>query len=316
MRINSAVLAALTICAGCLAQGVATLSWSAAPLWPLNGDVSRFKSDQYVFLNVAASEYVVALRSPDGAVERTLHAPIHNRVAPEVATTVSLDSDGRFHYLYTLSNRASAAMPLQRWALAVEEVGHQLTLSHPVWKGGQTDAKLPGISRDQHEVYQWVSPADGALASGQAISGFEVVSDLAPGYILGAFDGKVNTPELTPEDWASLPVPAAEQLKRALGTAWDSRTLQVIGPRFAPGAELDVVEANFLFGVRDLKRVNRITNDSIVENQLESTLSEALYHPEAPVTASGLDSLKPVAGSGEAELLTALKLTMASLRAN
>jgi hypothetical protein len=289
---------------------------SSVPLWPQSGDISGFPTSQYVYLEPVPNNYVVAIRAQDGSVGRIVRAPIHSAVTPVVTTSVSMDSAGLFHYTYVLSNGSSARAQLEKWALAIENVGHQMAVSHPSWKGGQTDAKLPGISRDQHEVYQWVSPSDGALAAGQTISGFEVVSDLAPGYILSAFYGKASTPELTPEDWASLPESAAAQLRSALGTAWDSQTLQVIGPRFTPGAGLMSVEANYLFGVRKLKRITRIAKYSAFVNELESTLSEALYHPEAPVTASGLDSLKPIAASGEAEALTALKLALASLQVN
>jgi hypothetical protein len=313
MRVNSVLVAALALYASAFAQSSATLSFSAAPLWPLSGDVSRFSVDQYVFTSPAVSEYVVALRSADGAVERTLRAPIHNKVAPEVTASVSRDSDGKFHYLYSVSNGVSAAMPIERWALAIEEVGHQLVLSHPSWKGGQSAAKLPGISREQHEVYQWESAENGALSPGKTASEFEIVSDLAPGYVLGVFYGKASTPELTAEDWASLPEPAAAQLRNALSTRWDSQSRQVVGPRFPPGAELDVVEANFYFGLREMQTSGRIARDSTVGNELGSALNDSLQQAEITVPPV-LDSLKPAAGSKEAELLSAFRLTLSSLR--
>jgi hypothetical protein len=204
-------------------------------------------------------------------------------------------------------------MPIERWALAIEEVGHQLVLSHPSWKGGQSAAKLPGISRGQHEVYQWESAENGALSPGKTASEFEIVSDLAPGYVLGVFYGKASTPELTAEDWASLPEPAAAQLRNALSTRWDSQSRQVVGPRFPPRAELDVVEANFYLGLREMQTSGRIAVDSTVGNELESALNRSLQQAGITVPPT-LDSLKPAAGSREAELLSALGLALSSLQ--
>jgi hypothetical protein len=312
-------IAALTMCTALCGQN--TWRLSPVPLWPKNGDISKSPSDQYVYLEPVPNDYVVAIRGQDGAVDRIVRAPIHNAINPEVAVSVSRDSDGQFRYRYTLSNGVSARTPIQRWAVAEEETGHQLILSHSnasssgpsSWKGGFIEAKLPGISRDQHEVYQWESPGDGPLGAGQSMSGFEIVSDLAPGFILAAFYGQTSVPEMTQEEWRSLPKPAAIQLRQALGTAWDSKTQQIIGPRFAPDASLYAVQANFLFGVRGLKIENRIGKDSPAASELEAALEQTLLESGRPVPESRLDSLKQRAVPREMTAIVALRLTLESL---
>ena len=218
MRTKALSTAVFALCATGFGQDRGVWQLSPVPIWPRSGDISRFPDQQYVFLDPTDgnSEYVVAIRSQDGkAVERTLRAPLHNAVAPEIAATVTKDQDGRFHYHYTLSNGPSARKAIQRWVFAVEQNGHEIELKHPSWKGAHSDAKLPGVSTIYHEVYKWETSADSALEPGQSERGFEVVSDLAPGYVLAAFYGRVSAPELTPEDWTGLPEPAVEPCHRS-----------------------------------------------------------------------------------------------------
>jgi hypothetical protein len=302
-------------CVIALAQQNGGVRLGPVPVVSPDADLAGYPANQFVYLNPQSAEYIVVIRTPDGRIDRLVHAPLHNGVAVGLTSSVSRGSDGLYHYRYSLSNGTAARQSVQRWALAVEEVGHQVVLSHPSWRGAQADTKLLGISRDRHEVYQWTSPEGGALGSGSSITGFEIVSDLAPGYILGAFYGMPATPELALGDWASLPQPAAEQLRNALGTAWDAQSRQMIGPRFTPGAELEMVEANFLHGVRDLKANKRITKDSVVGDELESTLKEALSQPGGVDPTSSLESLNPAAGTPEGELVAALRLTLAALQA-
>jgi hypothetical protein len=309
--------ALVAICAPGIAQTGASLRISPVPLWPKNADLSSFPPDQYVFLELPANNYVVAIRSQEGLIERLIRAPIHNQVAPAVTVAVSRDPDGRFHYRYTVSNGSSARTPIQRWAVAVEQVGHQVEPSFsstagPVWTV-RAGSALPGISRERHEAYEWLSPPDGCLDPGKTLAGFEIVSDLAPGFILGVFYGQSVVPELNPEDWASLPGAAAAQLRSALATAWDGQALQVLGPRFTSDAGADVVQANFLFGVRDAKMRNRIWADSAVGKELESALDEALGEPGKVVENTRLDILSKTAKPSEGEIINAMKLTIESL---
>jgi hypothetical protein len=246
-------------------------------------------------------------------VDRLIHAPLHNRVEPTVAASVSRDSDGHYHYSYVVTNGSTAQMPLRRWALGIENIGHGLSLSHSLWKGGATSATLPGVSRARHEVYQWESPDGAHLKPGAALAGFEIVSDLAPGFVLAAFYGENSVPELTGEDWASLPEAAAAQLRQALGTAWDSQTQHIIGPRFATGDSVTEMQANFLVGMRIWKAQN-ILGDSDVVKGLETELNDALSEPDrAAVSPERLASLRPKARSKEEEVVSALKLTTANV---
>ena len=297
--------------ASLFAQTGMTVGFSPVPLWQQSGDVSGSPASQYVFLELSHDDYVVALRSPAGAVERLIHAPLHNWVEPTIAASVSRDSDGHYHYSYVVTNASTAQMPLRRWALGIENIGHGLALSHPVWKGGASSATLPGVSRERHEVYQWESPEGALLQPGATLAGFEIVSDLAPGFVLAAFYGENSVPELTREDWASLPEAAAAQLRQVLGTAWDSQTQHIIGPQFAPGDSVTEVQANFLTGMR-IWKMSKILGDSDVVKSLETALTDALSEPDKVVSPEGLASLRPKARSKEEEVVSALRLIFAN----
>jgi hypothetical protein len=288
---------------------------SPNPLWPEDNDSSASGRKQYVFFNPGQNEYVVPIRSANGQVERLLHVPTHNQVDPLVKTAVSRDAAGLYHYRYSLSNGPSARMPLARWAFSTEGVYKVMSLTHPTWAGGATPEKLTGVRmRDSRRDFQWASPQGEAVAAGRSLDGFEIVSDLAPGYIPAAFLGVPTTPELTAEDRASLPPPAAAQLKQSLNTATDARTGRIIGPLFDSGATWDGVEANYLSGIRELKLTGAAAKDSVAEKQLESLLEAALLAQGAPIEASQLDALNKGAGPAEAEAISALKAALGPLQ--
>ena len=288
---------------------------SSAPFWPADDEASARGKPQYVFLNATRTEYVVPLRSANGQVERLLHAPIHNLVDPVVRTAVSRDAAGLYHYLYSLSNGPSARMPLARWALPIEGTYKVMKLTHHTWTADAPPEKLTGLRvRVYHQVFEWSSPQDSPLAAGRSLDGFEIVSDLAPGYIPSAFFGVASTPELTTEDWASLPPPVAAQLKQCLSTASDARTKRIIGPLFDSGAMWDTVEMNYLSGVREMKLTGAAAEESPVEKQLESLLEAALLAQGGRIEASTLDDLGTAAGAVDAEVISALKVSLQPLQ--
>ena len=312
---RGAYIVTITVAVACSLIKNTQAQWiDPAPLWPADGDLSRFPDTQFVFYNYNASEYIVAIRFNDGSPARLLHVPRHNQVDPVVQASVSRDLEGHFHYRYSLSNGSSARIPLQRWALAIDEPYREMSVLDSKWFGAPIIAKLPGISREQHQVVQWNAPEGGALSVGQSTSGFEVRSDLAPGYILGAFFGKTPLPELTQEEWASLPLPVADQLKQCLATAWDSQVRQIIGPRFGPKAAIDVVQANFIFAIRHPELTGAPMKRSQSIEQTESLLNESLYRPGTAVTTGKLDSLSRPGAPKEAEAIDALKLTLSVLQ--
>jgi len=293
------------------AQVVANPFFSIAPVWPSDGDISRYPG-QFVFLRPESGEYVIAIKSSDGHVERLLHAPLHNRVVPEVMVATSRDQQGHFHYRYSVSNSESAAMPIQRWALAIEGTDKELKVSHPVWHRGEGKTKFSGISRFDHHLVEWKSPADGPLLPGQRLSDFEIVSDLSPGFVLGAFFGQPSMPELTAEDWESLPPKVAAQLRQCLNTAWDSQTRQIVGPRFAADSlGSDMAQENFLNGLVAQRMEGTIPRDSTFANRLEALLRGSLHNDSGTrISASAIESLGKGSTAREAEIVSALRLTL------
>lgn len=201
-------------------------------------------------------------------------------------------------------------MPLQRWALAIEGSYKQMDLSHPVWSGGPVSSRLPGISRPNAQIIQWQSPADEPLAAGKSLSDFEIISDVAPGFVLAAFFGKPSIPELTADAWASLPPSVAEKLRQCLATAWDSQPRQIIGPRFSTDGRRDFVQENFIEGLRSQRYAHTIPADSAVANQLESLLRESLSTSGTRVSGAQIEDAAKSATAREREIISALALTL------
>ena len=287
-------------------------SLSPVPVVASDSDVFRFPGTQPIFLNPAVPEYVVALRTPDGQVQRMLHAPLHNGAMPKVSSTVSRDADGMFHYTYSVSNGPAAHASIQRWALATEEMNGTLDLKHPEWASGQI-APTSGVIRDRNRAFGWKSKIDG-IAAGQTVAGFEIVSNLAPGYVAGIFYSAPPTAELSPDDWASMPEDIANQLHKLLATNWDSQTLQIVGPAFAPGASVAMIEDNFFAAINLMKSLGTLPN-GIVTTELYPRLLAALRGDE-PMSVLQLDSFmkpgRPLVPK-ELEVVSTLKMSMDSV---
>ena len=278
------------------------------PPWPVNGDISGYPGSQSVFLDFATAEYVVALKGPNGKVEETLRTAQHNRVDASIAATVSQEADGTFRYRYEVSNGPNALMAVQSWALAMLESVDKTRVVDGIWPGGVSKEKLSGISRDDHVVFRWTSPTGKPLAPGSRVRYFELISDLAPGFILSSFRGQAQGHELTQEEWAHLPVAAADQLKLAMGTAWDTQTTMVIGPCFQTSADYRAVASNFSLGAQIY--LDQIV-DEVITSRVRLLLDESISASIPLVSGDARIRTLKAMGIGKSQnYLGALELTL------
>ena len=308
-RFLLATCGAIGFCHATVAQVV--INFSGTPVWPGNDGLAAAPLSQYVFSQ--PFECTSAVRSSDGRVEQMLHAPRHNFVAPGITTEISRDEQGRFHYRYTLSNGSGAKMPIQRWALVIEEPSRLMDLSHPIWRGGPVSIKLPGIAHEPNRVFQWEAPGGAAVEAGNKSPGFEVVSDLAPGFVVAVFYGKPTIPELTEAELEGLPAAARGQLAGCLSPVSDAGSTAMIGPRFSAETPVERVYDNFLSGVRRMKLSGRI-GDAELNKQLESIIENAVtgaapLHSGDRLRQFGRDR-QP--GGVETRVADALDLTLSS----
>jgi len=283
----------------------------AVPVWPPDGDVSAVPVTESIFFNASVPEYVVVVRAPDGQIQRLLHAPLHNNgVIPAVSTTVSRDREGLFHYLYTVSNGPGAHSPIRRWAVATEEISGTIQLKHAEWTSGPAPS-FTGLTNDRNRAFEW-NGGGSPIEVGQTVSGFEIVSSLAPGYVMGAFYSASRTAELTADDWASMPGDIAARLHRYLATNWESHSLEIVGPRFAPGASPGMVERNFFEAIKLMEAFGLVPKDGPVTKDLDPRLLAALSGelPSANLQLESVTGLRGNLGQTESEVLSALKVTM------
>lgn len=276
--------------------------------WPLNGDVS--KSTESVFVNPSGHEYVVALRSSDGQVERLIRVPLHNEAIAHITTTVTRDQSGMFHYVYAVANDIAAPRPIQRWALGIEEMIGTLDVKHLTWAAGPAPP-MSGIVRVGHRAVGWSAKGE-QIAPGQSVSGFEIVSDLGPGYVPAAFYSTPRSPDLTAEDWASLPADVAAKLRSRMSTGTDATVIPVIGPRFAAGTPASMVLDNFMTAIGNLHAAGLLSAKAEAAAELQRRLY-AIESGESREAELRLDTVAKPGRSlepGESEALRMLGMTL------
>src|SRR5262245_30318154 len=195
-------LAVTVVSGGAQQRDAANLSLDfPVPAWPANGVISPEMKNQYVFVDVANNEYVVAfpenLGSPtydaDGPKERRVNRyRLQRAVEPQVAVATT-STGGKYKYVYAVSNGPKAKQSIDQWALVLPEAASATTLKQPAgWFAAlQKPRKLPvarpdWIKNGAAAVFSY-SKAEAQIQPGDAKSGFEVESDLKPGYTLGLF---------------------------------------------------------------------------------------------------------------------------------
>jgi hypothetical protein len=264
--------------------------FSPAPLWPNDGDVSRYPN-QHVFLRPQASEYLITYVQGQGdtAQRVTLHSPAHSFVNAAVTTAVSKDGEGLYHYSYTFSNNAASESAIESAELILEATDSSLVTSHPSWRAALATASLGNSAGSAAQVVRWNSTGDSSyIQPGAQSNGFTVASSLAPGYLSVVVKGHSGTPELDSATLAALPPDVRQQLSLCKSAVWDGQTVQVIGPRFPKSATVAQVAANFRLGLQRRERGRASTPGT----ELLYSALDSVNRPNGTLHGADLDSLR------------------------
>ena|SRR5581483_3483986 len=297
------------------AAGARMGGFSPVPLWPENGDTSAYPS-QRVFFRPSANEYVVSYPSREGQGQNVVvHIPSHRLVEPVVSTTVTRDSDGKYHYSYAVANGARARTPIDSVMLVLEQRTSGTQGQHPSWPSQVSADRPAGINLNAAGTLRWTSPAGQEIQPGKTASTFTIVSDLAPGFALMSFRGKSDLPELDPLQMSKLPEDVQTQLRACKTLGWDTQVKQVIAPRFDSGAPIEAIAVNFRQGINAIDRTQLGAPKSATLVQVNSLL-EAVAQRAATLNDSALESMKAAATDEQKSALAALQLTLRYARPN
>src|SRR5215471_15600090 len=172
------------------------------PTWPADGVIPADLKSHYVFVDATKNEYVVAypdnLGSPnfekDGPKERQVSRfKLQRDVEPAVNVAVTTATNGKFKYSYTVLDAPKAKQSIDQWAVAAPETAAASSVKQPagwfgvVQKGRKFSVPNPDwIKTGTAVVFSFEKPSE-QIQPGSLKSGFEIESDLKPGFTLGFF---------------------------------------------------------------------------------------------------------------------------------
>lgn len=290
------------------------------PAWPANEAVPAERAGRYVFIDAAKNEYVLAYPENLGTAAFEKAGPgalkiaryeLHRDVEPTASVTVSAINAAIYRYAYTIGNAVTAKQSIDQFLLAAPE---QLAAAAAAIRGpagwfsviqkGRT-FKVPNpewVKTGAAAVWSFEKPEQ-VIQAGSRKSGFELDSELRPGFTLGYFR-KAPSVELRVARSGFIPDVVKNQRDELLAVEYDSKTLLMIGPKFPKDTLARIIALDFLEGVSFLVRTGSLNPASEFVRSIATELNSF-------VTAGSPISLAvEPRGEAETEILNALKLSL------
>jgi len=269
-------------------QDVVAVTDFPAPPWPANGIVAADLKDKYVFIDLAKNEYVVAY--PENLDSKTFekdgpgalkinHLELLRNVQPAVSVGITTLNGGKYRYSYTVANASGAKQSLDQWSLIVPNADSAAIKGPDGWfailqKKREFKVKDPQwIKTGGAAVWSFKKPEQ-VIQSGDKKSGFELDSDLRPGFTLGYFRRAESVDVTVAASGASYPVAVKKQVDDLLTVEYNSKTLPLIGPKFDKSADDKTIAADFITGIDVLTKTGSLSGSSdFVKAALEALKS-------------------------------------------
>jgi len=326
------------------------------PAWPANGVVPPELKNNYVFVDPSKNQYIVAfpenLGSPnfekDGPAERRVNRyPLQRDVDPTTAVSVT-SSGGKYKYVYTVFNGPNAKGSLDQWALVLPPGTESSSLKQPanwfglVQKGRKFAVTNPDLVKTGNAAVFSFSKSEGQIQPGAFKTGFELESELRPGFTVAYFrqtesvDATVqasgNIPSIVirnatpppPANGAPPPPgggggggqippaalsawqPVKDSIEKLLQFEYNSKTVLTLAPKFDKNATDKTVATDFVQGITILTRTGALAADS-------AFVKSALSDLDAYIKAGASGPLKLTAqpkSQPETDVFNALKLSL------
>jgi hypothetical protein len=290
-----------------------------APAWPANGVVPAELKDKYVFIDLAKNEYVVAypenLASPtfekDGpGALKIIRLELLRNVQPAVSVSV-VQNAGKYKYAYNVANTAGAKQSLDQWSLilpkneipnvkgpdgwfAIVQHDREFKVKNPQW-----------IKTGNAAVWSFKKP-EVVIQPGDKKAGFEVESELRPGFTLGYFRKAESVDVTVAASGASYPPKVKEQVDQLLAVEYNSKTMPVIGPKFDKAADDKSIAADFLTGIDMLTKTGALSASS----SFVSAANEALKGVQANGNGASAKIAAAPSNPLETDIFNALKISL------
>jgi hypothetical protein len=301
----------------------AALADFPVPAWPADGTIPAALKNKYVFVDVEKNEYVVAYPSNLGTPAfdkdgpgplKTARNELQRNVDPEVTVEVTRSGSAKLKYAYAVMNRPAAKQSIDQWLLVVPLQAGADSVHHPAgWfsilqKGRTFKLKNPEWIRNGAAAVWSFEKDTEVIQPGVMKKGFEIESDLKPGFTIGYFC-KAESVAATVAASGNVPKAVKDQLDPLLTIEYNSRTILTIGPKFDKAVDDRTVALDFIEGINALSRSGALDpNSEFVKNALNElkAISPGAGSAAVKLTAQ---ARTPV----ETEVLNALR---AALRIN
>jgi len=231
---------------------------------------------------------------------------LQRNVEPEVSVLISAVNPNTYRYSYTVGNGTAAKQSIDQFSLvapeqvgtiikgpagwfAIVQRGRTFKISNPDWiKTGAAAA----WSFERPEAF---------IQPGSRKSGFELESSLKPGFTIGYFR-KAPAVDIRVATSGFIPDAVKVQLEPLLGIEYNSKTVLLLGPKFARNTADRTIASDFLQGVTFLTRTKQFNGDSEFVKTLTGELER--FSREGPP----LRLTPQPRGDAEIEVFNALKI--------
>jgi hypothetical protein len=289
MKFNLFLLVCLLLSAGLITaqqQQYVALPELPVPAWPEKGVTVAELKDNYVFIDGAKNEYVVAYPQNLGteAFEKEGPGPIkiaryelHRNVTPSISVAITRPTPEMHKYAYSVSNGKEAQQSIDQWALSMPAVGGSSTIRYP--EGWFAVVQKDRIFKVRNR--QWIATGAAAVWSfakpeeviqpGGSKTGFELESSLRPGFTTSYFRKAESIEAKVATQGVGLPAVVQQQVDALLAVEHNSKTLLTLGPKYDGSATVQAIAADFVQGLEVLSRAGVLNASSpFVRNTLAS----------------------------------------------
>lgn len=314
------ILSVIAIRAFAQQQDPVALTDFPAPLWPTNGVVPAGMKDKYVFIDLAKNQYIVAYPENLGSATFEKDGPgplkigrydLLREVQPIVSVAIT-PAAGKYKYAYNVGNAMGAKQSVDQWSLVLPEKIAPPAIKFPEGWFGVVQASRKFKVKDP----QWIRTGAAAVWSfrkpeqvipaGDKKAGFELESDLRPGFTLSYFRKAESVENFVAASGASYPVAVRDQVNDLLAVEYNSRTLITIGPKFETAADDKTIAGDFVQGIDVLSRTGALDpNSEFVKNTVDQ-----LKSVQAGGTALTMKFTVQPKTPAESDILNALKVSL------